>query len=72
MGDLPAKVSWYVRWRTTIWSTVFFLTGLLGGNTDRIITNVPSLKYGQSDIEAQEQDIKEKLRKIQKQLNKVE
>ena len=45
-----------------IWSTVFFVVGFFGGNIDRIIKWIPTLKYKTPTIEPIE-DLEEPIRK---------
>ena len=59
-------ILWYMRWRTTIWSTIFFVVGLFGGNIDRIIEKIPTLKYRTPTIEEMQKFETVPLEKIEK------
>jgi hypothetical protein len=75
MGDLPAKVSWYMKWRTTIWGAVWFVVGLCGGNADRIQDYVPTLQYQQTETQLKTKeynDLLAKLKQIKSELGQSE
>ena len=38
-------ILWYLRYRVQIWSAVFFVVGIFGGNVDRIVKWIPTLNY---------------------------
>ena len=77
MGNLTDKVvkrgKWYLKWRTTIWASVWFCVGIFGGNADRIAEHVPTLRYG-TNLE-QEHDyeaLKAKWLEAKEKLDKLE
>jgi len=72
MGEVVAAASWYMRWRTTIWSTVFFVAGLFGGNADRIVEKIPTLQYGQPEIQKKEDTINQQLDAVQEKIKKLQ
>lgn len=42
-STLDKVIPFYVKYRTQIWTAVFFVIGLLGGNVDRLKPLVPDL-----------------------------
>jgi len=65
------RAKWYVRWRTTIWASVWCIAGVFGGNADRIKDYVPTLNYGTSAADQKAQEYQQKLQKLKKDLDKL-
>lgn len=65
-------VKWYIRYRTIIWSSLFFMIGFFGGNADRIASKIPTLRYSTPEVQQKLdtlEEIKETLKKIQEELD---
>jgi hypothetical protein len=73
--EVMEKGAWYLKWRTQIWSTVFFLVGVFGGNADRIVEKVPTLQYTTPEVQQklnEYNELKEKLIKMKKELDELQ
>jgi len=62
-NNIVKKAKWYVRYRTTIWGVVWFVVGVFGGNVDRIVEKIPTLKYQQQTIEKNSKELQKTLDK---------
>lgn len=73
--EVVEKGRWYLRHRTKIWATVWFVVGIFGGNADRITEYVPTLKYGTPEIRQklrEYNELKEKLIETKKELDRLQ
>ena len=68
------KIKWYLRYRTQLWATIFFVIGIVGGNADRIHNTIPTLKYDTAELEQKLQqidEISEQILKIQETIENL-
>lgn len=56
-SELATRVAWYTKHRTKIWGTIWFIAGLLGGNTDRLYSELSKPLSSDNKIEAIEADL---------------
>lgn len=56
-ADMAANVAWYTKHRTKIWGTVWFIAGLVGGNTDRLYSELSKPLSTDSRIETLNEDL---------------
>ena len=69
-----SRAKWYLNHRTKIWSTIFLIMGLFGGNIMTVQKWIPTLKYKTEDIQLKLDTLKEiqsNLVDIQKQLDQL-
>lgn len=58
------KIRWYLKYRTQIWSTIFFIVGVLGGSIATIQAWIPTLKTDTETVEKKLEKIEEALDKL--------
>lgn len=56
-SDMKDNIAWYVKHRTKIWGAIWFIAGLVGGNTDRLYSELSKPLSTDSRIETLNEDL---------------